>query len=64
MYAILTIFYIFVRSITRVCYVNYFLYFCEGEARIFVSSHVVAHRGVNKRKGVVRRAASSLVSAG
>ncbi len=49
MYAILTIFYILVRSITRVCHFNYFLYFCEGEARIFVSSHVVAHRGVNKR---------------
>ena len=26
---------------------GYFLYFCEGGARIFGSSHVVAHRGVN-----------------
>ena len=64
MYAILTIFIIFVRAYYYVCYFNYFHYFCEGEARIFVSSHVVAHRGVNKRKGLVRRAASSLVSAG
>ena len=36
MYAILTIFYIFVRAYYYVCYFNYFLYFCEGCKPVFL----------------------------